>query len=173
MAKKASDAIVSQTGNHFYGAGGLVAIPAFFSNYVNFTGRSTRREFWWWTLWQTLLTLIFGAVVIGFIGFGTVGKDPTILFTALLGPILIALLFGLAIALPGLAIAVRRFRDAGVHWGVFVALQVAAGLVPWVLNGHTTLSSVITLAIGLVTLVIEILPTKNPPVDDADSWAEQ
>jgi hypothetical protein len=32
---------------------------------------------------------------------------------------------------------------------------------------------VITLAIGLVTLVIEILPTKNPPVDDTDSWAEQ
>lgn len=140
---------------------------------MNFTGRSTRREFWWWTLWQTLLALIFWAIVIGAVGIGTVGKDPTILFTALLGPILIALLFGLAILLPGLAIAVRRFRDAGVHWGVFVALQVAAGVVPLVLNGHTALSSVITLAIGLVTLVIEILPTKNPPIDDADSWAEQ
>lgn len=173
MAKKASEAIVSQTGNHFYGAGGLVAIAAFFGNYVNFTGRSTRREFWWWTLWQALLAVIYWAIVIGVVGISAIEKGSASLIASMLGFILVALLFSLSILLPSIAIAVRRFRDAGVHWGVYLALQVATVLVTIILHDQTVMQSVITLAITIATLVIEILPTKNPPVDDSESWAEQ
>lgn len=173
MAKKASDAIASQTGNHFYGAGGLVAIAAFFSNYVNFAGRSTRREFWWWTLWQALLTVIYWAIIIGVVGISAVEKDATSLIASMLGFILVALIFQLAILLPTLAIAVRRFRDAGVHWGVYVALQVAMVLATAIFHDRSTLQLVFTAAITIASFVIEILPSKNPPVDAADSWAEQ
>lgn len=172
MAKATSEAIASQTGNHFYGAGGLVAIAAFFSNYVNFTGRSTRREFWWWTLWQALLGLIYWAVVIGAVGFSAVKQDPTSLIGSMLGFLLVALVFSLAIFLPTQALGVRRFRDAGIHWGVYVALEVGAAVFTVVLNDHAVMQGIIVLGISIATLVIEVLPTKNPPVDDADSWVE-
>jgi uncharacterized membrane protein YhaH (DUF805 family) len=172
MAKKASDAIVSQTGNHFYGAGGLVAIAAFFGNYVNFTGRSTRREYWWWTLWHFLLGAIYWGIIIGSVGLTSLKKDPTSLIMSMLGFLLVALLFSLAILLPSLALGVRRFRDAGVHWGVYVALQVATVVAVFLLHDQSTIQSILTVAISLVSLVIAILPTKNPPVDETDSWAE-
>ncbi|WP_054715839.1 DUF805 domain-containing protein [Lacticaseibacillus manihotivorans] len=61
---KATESVAAATGNKYYGAKGFGAIGAFFGNYVNFTGRSTRREYWWWTLWYAIISLI---AMIGFI----------------------------------------------------------------------------------------------------------
>lgn len=62
------DDLNQQNHNHYYGVGGLRTIKAFFANYVNFTGKSNRREFWWTTLFETvfLVILLFsaGAIVV-------------------------------------------------------------------------------------------------------------
>lgn len=37
-------------GNAYYGTSGFKAIYGFFANYTNFSGYSSRREYWWWQL---------------------------------------------------------------------------------------------------------------------------
>ena len=70
------------------------AIRRGFSNYFKFSGRSTRAEYWWWTLFVPVAQIIL-AVVGTFIG-----------DSGLLVP-----LFGLATLVPGLALGARRLHD--------------------------------------------------------------
>ena len=53
--KHLDDALVRKNRNPYYGVGGFRAIKAFFANYVNFVGKSSRREFWWTTLFEIFL----------------------------------------------------------------------------------------------------------------------
>ena len=71
------------------------AISLFFSNYVNFKGRSTRSEYWYATLFTCILSF-----VVGFIG-GLIGID------------ILAYIVSLLTFLPGLAISFRRLHDTG------------------------------------------------------------
>jgi uncharacterized membrane protein YhaH (DUF805 family) len=69
------------------------AISSGFSNYVNFSDRACRSEYWFWFLF-----VIIGDIV-------TVGIDAAI------GVQVTSALFGLAVLIPGIAIAVRRLHD--------------------------------------------------------------
>ena len=69
------------------------AISSGFSNYVNFSDRACRSEYWFWFLF-----VIIGNIV-------TMGIDYA------LGIQVISALFSLAVLLPGIAIAVRRLHD--------------------------------------------------------------
>jgi len=71
------------------------AIKSGFSNYVNFSGRAARSEFWYWTLFTVLISIVVDAYDYG-MGSGS----------GLLGQ-----LWGLATFLPGLAVGVRRLHD--------------------------------------------------------------
>jgi len=71
------------------------AISLGFSNYINFQGRATRAEYWWWTLFA-----VISDVVLGFID-------------AALGIGFLQGLFSLAILIPGLAVGARRLHDIG------------------------------------------------------------
>ena len=85
-----------------------------FRKYADFTGTATRSEFWWWVLFTTLVS---------------VGLD-VIADAATGGDTLTSALWGLAVLLPSLAVAVRRLRDAGFGWGhIFWLLLPVAGLV--------------------------------------------
>lgn len=57
-------------------------------NYVNFQGRAQRSEFWWFALFVFVVSMLLSA-------FGDV----------------LAGVFGLAVLLPGIAVAVRRLHD--------------------------------------------------------------
>lgn len=72
------------------------AIRICFEKYVNFTGRARRAEFWWFVLFDFLVRI--GANIVDAI----IGQTKV-------GPI--GLLTGLALFLPGLAVAVRRLHD--------------------------------------------------------------
>src|SRR5262245_32472664 len=73
------------------------AITAGFQNYVTFSGRAIRSEFWFWFLFAVLVSIASGVV-------------DLVLFSELeLSPI--STLVGLAIFLPGLAVAIRRLHD--------------------------------------------------------------
>jgi uncharacterized membrane protein YhaH (DUF805 family) len=94
------------------------AIQTVFRKYAEFAGRATRTEFWWWALFNVLVAgglNLFNVIRIG--------------QNAYLGSLL-AGLWGIAVLLPNLAVAVRRLRDAGYGWGnLFSILVPIAGIV--------------------------------------------
>nr|WP_325253515.1 DUF805 domain-containing protein [Amylibacter sp.] len=69
------------------------AVKTVFSKYVDFSGRATRPEFWWWVLFVFVASLILTTI-------------DTILGLTLFSP-----LFSLATLLPGLAVSARRLHD--------------------------------------------------------------
>ncbi len=71
----------------------MQAVNSGFKNYVGFDGRASRSEYWFWTLFAVIATLIAG-IMDGIVGFG--------IFSAVAA---------LGLLLPGLAVAFRRFHD--------------------------------------------------------------
>jgi uncharacterized membrane protein YhaH (DUF805 family) len=69
------------------------AIAAGFSNYVNFSDRACRSEYWFWTLFLFLADI------------------ATVIIDAAIGVPVVSTLFNLAVLLPGIAIGVRRLHD--------------------------------------------------------------
>nr|WP_238989630.1 DUF805 domain-containing protein [Staphylococcus sp. MI 10-1553] len=87
--------------------GFVEAFKLFWTNYVNFKGRSRRSEYWWVMLWHVII--IVPAFILGVI----------LLFVPILGWIISVILFiaiglySLATIIPNLALTVRRFHDVG------------------------------------------------------------
>src|SRR4029077_1141893 len=94
------------------------AIQTVFRKYAEFLGRAGRDEFWWWALFNLLVTAalnLFNVIRIG---------DNAYLGSLLAG------LWSIAVLLPSLAVAVRRLRDAGYSWVyLFFILVPVAGIV--------------------------------------------
>jgi uncharacterized membrane protein YhaH (DUF805 family) len=100
------------------------AVRSGFENYVNFEGRASRAAYWWWFLFAILVAI--GANIID----------------AIIGAPIFSLLTGLALLLPGLAVAVRRLHDTGrTGWWILI------GLIPF---------------IGFIVLLIFFLEQGNP-----------
>ena len=79
-------------------------------NYANFEARTTVRGYWMAILINFLVSLVLG--IIPFVGW------------ILAGP------YALAVLVPGLAIMIRRLRDAGKHWtNVFWLFLPFAGVI--------------------------------------------
>ena len=91
-------------------------------NWANFKGTSTRTEFWYFYLFTVLLNMVtttLDSII-------APGSDLSGAAMAGAGPLY--LLTGIALVLPNLSLAVRRFRDVGVSgWWLFLwALPVVA-----------------------------------------------
>lgn len=93
--------------------------------YADFSGRSRRREYWFFALLIFLVTIVLTFVT----GAGGILMDPTsVAAGAGLGAsVIILLLFCLAIFIPALAVQVRRFHDQDKS-GWFVLLN----LIPYI-----------------------------------------
>jgi uncharacterized membrane protein YhaH (DUF805 family) len=92
------------------------AIISGFQNYVTFSGRARRAEYWWWTLFFILM-----CVVAGFAdsALASSGRLP-----------LVGLIFILVTMLPYLSVAVRRFHDIGRSgWWVLIPLIPLVGTI--------------------------------------------
>ena len=77
------------------------AIKLFFVNYVNFTGRATKSEYWWAFLFNFLVSLCTSWIPV-------VGQ-----------------LISLGLLLPGLSVGIRRLHDTGKSW-----VYILMGLIP-------------------------------------------
>lgn len=99
------------------------AISTVFKKYAEFSGRASRSEYWWWVLFTILVSIPFNII------FNVAGSvDTTEMAGLVLGAGLVYFLWALAIFIPGLAVLVRRLRDAGYAWGwIFIALVPFAG----------------------------------------------
>lgn len=82
----------------------------YWKNYVNFGDRTTRRGFWMFILFNIIASFVVGLIA------GLIKLD------------FLTTVWALANLLPGLAIAVRRLRDAGKAWGwIFINLIPLVG----------------------------------------------
>ena len=100
------------------------AYKNFFKGYVDFAGRSTRSDYWWIWLGNMIICIPF------FFAYGNAISNPRneSALIALGGTAIIYMVIGLALLLPGLALTVRRLRDAGFHWAlIFVAFVPFVG----------------------------------------------
>ena len=105
------------------------AYKNFFKNYAEFTGRSTRPDFWWVWLGNLILSIPFWIIYFYIVYLSTVmdsvsdsASEATFIVLGLV--VIIYAIFYLATLVPTLALSVRRLRDAGFHWA-FIFLRFA------------------------------------------------
>jgi uncharacterized membrane protein YhaH (DUF805 family) len=107
------------------------SIKTVFRKYAEFGGRATRSEFWWWTLFSTLVSAALNALSVPMYGVmysRMLDYGPA--FTNGYSSFSFAGLWGIAVLLPTLAVTVRRLRDAGRNWTeLFWLLLPLAGLI--------------------------------------------
>lgn len=122
----------------------------FFKRYAKFKGKSTRAAYWWMQLivWIVMLLLIIAATAAG------CGGIQWLMWT--LG--IIAVLFGLTIIIPCLALTFRRYQDVGLSFdGSLIFFVVSIILISFgFLNGFLQTLMVIDYIISFLLL---ILPT--------------
>ena len=142
------------------------AYKKFWTRYADFSGRSSRSDYWWVVLCNFLITLPFSLIAL--FGFliplfsevyyaGLYGYEPDYsgaMAGAGLAAFIMFLLaiYWLATIVPNLAITVRRLRDAGFHWA-FIFLTVGpsiASFIP-VLN---ILAALVSLPCGIALIVL-------------------
>ena len=96
-------------------------------NYANFNGRARRKEFWMFVLFNS----IFGIAAM-------ILDNVTGLAMGNLGYGAIYIIYGLAVFIPGLAVAVRRLHDVGKSgWMYLICLIPLVGGI-WLLVLWTT-----------------------------------
>lgn len=103
------------------------SIARLFANYVNFEGRATRSEYWWPVLMQTVVLIILAIPLIGSL-VGNPDAEPGPIFWLSLG---LMAIFSLAIFLPMLAVAVRRFHDLNQTGWLVLIFYIAGLIIPF------------------------------------------
>jgi uncharacterized membrane protein YhaH (DUF805 family) len=113
--------------------GFVSAIKKGFRGYVVWNARSTRSEYWWWTLFATIAAIVASVI------------DTAIFSTDMMtgvGPV--SGIVTLALFLPGLSVWIRRLHDTNrTGWWAWIVLIPIAG---WI-----------------VSLVFVLLPSKMGP----------
>lgn len=88
------------------------AIKAGFSNYVNFSDRACRSEYWYWVLFIVIAEIVANII------------------DALIGLGIVSTIFGLGTILPSLAVAVRRLHDLDRSgWWILLSLIPLVGAI--------------------------------------------
>lgn len=92
------------------------AVSSVFLNYVGFTGRASRSEYWYWVLFTVVVTACLTFVDQAF--FPSWPSQP------------ITSVFGLATLLPSLAVGVRRLHDIDrTGWWLLLMFTIIGALV--------------------------------------------
>ena len=112
------------------------AIKSCVRQYVGFSGRATRAEYWWWVLGTVVATILLSIV------------DSIIFGFELDSPSVFQPIFGLATLLPLLAVTARRLHDIG-RTGWWQLLWVGIGV----------LGAIVGFAVGLSVFLVAGLPS--------------
>lgn len=91
------------------------AYKKYWMGYVDFTGRSSRSDYWLAVLANTIVTIILFSIVIVVIVFDSPNSHYHIILNLLY---LFAMTYFSASFIPSIALQVRRLRDAGYHWAL-------------------------------------------------------
>ena len=120
------------------------AYKNFFKNYAEFTGRSTRSDYWWVWLGNFILSIPFWIIYFYTVFLSTVmdsvsdsASEAAFMIFGLVA--IIYAIFYLAILVPTLALSVRRLRDAGFHWAfIFLRFAPMGGIALLILHAMPT-----------------------------------
>ena len=125
------------------------AYKNFFKNYAEFTGRSTRPDYWWVWLGNLILSIPFWVIYIYTVYLSAVmdsvsdsASEAAFMIFGLVA--IIYVVFYLAILVPTIALTIRRLRDAGFHWAFIFLRFVPMG--------------------GIALLILFAMPTKETEV---------
>ncbi|MED4272903.1 DUF805 domain-containing protein [Weissella confusa] len=154
----------------------------FWKGYVNFTGRSTRAEFWWMRLWSTIIFFVWLILfVIALVSDSSLiskvdkfsqpnvqGIENWKLMSELLSApftfivVIIGILLALAMFLPNIALTIRRYRDAGtvtwVAWLVWI-LSLFSHSERIYSNGSMRITIMIGGIFALIGFILSVLPS--------------
>lgn len=92
------------------------ALQSVFSKYATFSGRARRSEYWYFVLFQVIVTAVLN---------GLYSATESVAFSAIL------VLFDLALLVPSLAVCWRRLHDIGKSGGYYFFVLIP--LVGWIL----------------------------------------
>ncbi|WP_158969103.1 DUF805 domain-containing protein [Chachezhania sediminis] len=95
------------------------AVRQVYSRYFEFSGRSSRPEFWWFALFNVIAGVVLGII------------DAQVLGFTMSGPVHpLSNLYGLASFIPGLAVSVRRLHDTDrTGWWLLLGLIPVIGII--------------------------------------------
>ena len=148
------------------------AVKLFFANYLDFSGRASRGEFWWAYLAYFIASILVSIVdaVIGGILYGITGSD--LLLTS---GFLINILF-LATFIGWISLTARRLQDNGrTGWWQLGYLSVIPTTIFWVSFAFAEgpillfLSIIFTLA-TIVLYILIFVWLILPPTEDENRW---
>lgn len=104
----------------------IEAYKKFWKGYVDFTGRSTPSDYWF--AFSAHVLIFFAYLLLDGVFERILSATGSMdVFTISIILLLIFFAFGIAAVLPGIAITVRRLRDAGYNW-----LYIFIPLIPFV-----------------------------------------
>ena len=124
------------------------SIKHVFSNYATFRGRASRSEFWWFYLFSAIVSLVLelssrplGLTVGG--GEYVMGEGASAAVIVIPGTSVLSTIWSLAVLLPTLAVATRRFHDSNKsawNWLWLLAIPLCGVgaiilLIWWILPG--------------------------------------
>lgn len=114
------------------------AYKKYWMGYFDFTGRSSRSDYWLVVLANTIVTIILFSILIVVIVFDSPDSPYHVILTLLY---LLVMTYFPASIIPSIALQVRRLRDAGYHWAlIFLRFAFVIG--------------------GIVLLILFCQPTK-------------
>ena len=114
------------------------ACKKYWMGYFDFTGRSSRSDYWLVVLANTIVTIILFSILIVVIVFDSPDSPYHVILTLLY---LLVMTYFPASFIPSIALQVRRLRDAGYHWAlIFLRFAFVIG--------------------GIVLLILFCQPTK-------------
>ena len=138
------------------------AIKNGFLNYANFRGVASRSEFWYWTLFTVIIS-VGTSIVDSAIGLALGMQNFTLTNT----------LAAVALLLPGLAVAVRRFHDAGFSawWYSIPQLVTLFALIWFIVSLVTFIAENMSSLINQSTLEDWLLSLGDPTSTAAGDFA--
>ncbi|TPR43874.1 DUF805 domain-containing protein [Apilactobacillus micheneri] len=143
------------------------AYKLFFMNYVNFSGKSSRAEYWWVRLINFIIEFIFVIIGIGLI-LGYVANTSN--FAMLWYGIILFMFpsfYGLVILIPGISLLIRRYRDTGISpWWLLLTVVLPyfmLVLIQFNINNNlfVVIAYIIFALLTIANFVITILPSKK------------
>jgi uncharacterized membrane protein YhaH (DUF805 family) len=88
------------------------AVQSAFRQYVGFSGRARRSEYWYFLLFNVIISILAAIV------------------DAAMGSVALGILVAVVLLLPGLAVTVRRLHDIGRSgWWIFIGIVPLAGVI--------------------------------------------
>ena len=105
----------------------LDSIKSCFNKYGNINGRATRSEYWYWTLFVILVSVVTFIIDVSLLG-SSIDDEFTPLNS----------IWSLAVLIPGITVTIRRFHDVNRSgWWILIIFTVI-GIIPyfyWLVKG--------------------------------------